>query len=171
MPRAFRTAVLASVLAPVLAGSAAATPPPAKSVDLARYVGRWFEVARLHNRIEEDCVSAEVDYIKAAGRLSAVDSCRRSPPARDKVYRASVRVLDPGVNAKLRLTFFPLVFKDYWVLDRADDYSWALIGEGTGRYLWLFSRQAAAPAAERETMAARARALGYDTSKLIYDRP
>ncbi len=149
---------------------AAATPQPSKPVDLSRYVGRWYEVAHLHNRIEEDCASADVDYAESGGRFSAVNTCHRAPPAGDKVYHASVKVLDPGTNAKLRLTFFPLVFKDYWVLDYAPDYSWALIGERSGRYLWLFTRKATPPPADRAAMVERARALGYDTAKLIYDR-
>ncbi len=76
-----------------------------------------------------------MDHVDSAGKLSAVETCRRARPAADKVYRVSVKVLDPGVSAKLRLTFFPLVFKDHWVLDCVDDYSWAVIGAGSSRYL------------------------------------
>ena len=60
--------------------------------------------------------------------------------------------------------------KDYWVLDRADDYAWAIVGTPEGKYLWLFARQPHIPAAEKAAVIERARALGYDPSKLIYDQ-
>ncbi len=146
----------------------AAAPEPTKPVDINRYAGRWFEMARLHNRIEEACISATADYIDTGNTVQAIETCRHAAPAPDKVYRASVKVMDPGENAKLRLTFFPFVYKDYWVLDHANDYSWAILGEPSGKFLWIFTRTPAPPPAERNAVLARAKALGYDTSKLIF---
>jgi len=169
LDRLFRIFVCANLGVAVLGGSAlAAAPEPTKPVDLSRYAGRWFEMARLHNRIEETCISATADYIEHGDNVQAVETCRHAPPAPDKVYHASVKIMDPGQNAKLRLTFFPFVYKDYWVLDHANDYSWAILGEPTGKYLWIFTRAPEPPPAERTAVLARAKALGYDTSKLIF---
>ncbi len=147
----------------------AAAPEPQKAIDLQKYAGRWFEVARLHNQIENDCVDAEVNYTPDPdGGFKVVDICIRAS-AKPKVYRPSMKVLDPGTNAKFRLTFFPFVWKDYWVLDYAPDNSWIVLGEPTGKYLWLFSRTADLKA-HRDALVQRAKALGYDTAKLIYDK-
>jgi apolipoprotein D and lipocalin family protein len=54
------------------------------------------------------------------------------------------------------------------VLDHAQDYSWAIVGDPTGKYLWLFSRQPAVSPVVRSVMLARARTLGYDTAKLEF---
>ncbi|HQR87920.1 MAG TPA: lipocalin family protein, partial [Caulobacter sp.] len=53
----------------------------------------------------------------------------------------------------------------YWVMDRADDYSWAIVGEGSGKYLWLLTRKPPTDL-EREALTARAKAMGYDTAML-----
>jgi apolipoprotein D and lipocalin family protein len=156
---------------PTLADAAlSAAPSPVKPVQISRYLGRWYEFARLHNRIEENCARAEAQYSRDAdGRIAAVETCHTSGGG-EKVYHAGVHVLDPGTNAKLRLSFFPFISKDYWVLDHAPDYSWAIVGTNDGKYLWLFTRRPDAPAAETTAIVARARALGYDTSQLIYSQ-
>jgi apolipoprotein D and lipocalin family protein len=167
--RVLRRLATGGLFAAVFGGAAlAGAPQPAKPVDITRYAGRWFEMARLHNRIEEACISATADYIDTGDQVQAIETCRHAPPSPDKVYRASVKVMDPGENAKLRLTFFPFVYKDYWVLDHASDYSWAILGEPTGKYLWIFTRTPEPPPAERSLVLARAKALGYDISKLIF---
>ncbi len=167
--RRVRRFVGAGLCAAFVGGAAfAAAPEPTKPVDITRYSGRWFEMARLHNRIEEACISATADYIDAGDHIQAIETCRHAPPSPDKVYRASVKIMDPGENAKLRLTFFPFVYKDYWVLDHANDYSWAILGEPSGKFLWIFTRAPDPPPAERNAVLARAKALGYDISKLIF---
>ncbi len=169
LPRALRNLIGMAACASAISGAALAeAPQPTKPVDISRYSGRWFELARLHNRIEENCISATADYIDKGESVQAVETCRHAPPSPDKVYHASVKIMDPGENAKLRLTFFPFVYKDYWVLDHANDYSWAILGEPTGKYLWIFTRAPEPPPAERTAVLARARALGYDISKLIF---
>ena len=63
------------------------------------------------------------------------------------------------------MSFFGPFYGDYWVLDHADDYSWSIVGEGSGRYLWLLTRAPASP--ERlSDLTARAQAMGYDISRL-----
>jgi apolipoprotein D and lipocalin family protein len=162
-----RLIALAALL-PMCLGLMAAAPEPTKPIQLQNYSGHWYEVARLHNKLEEDCTGAEVLYQPTPdGGFHVVDTCVRAghPP---KVYHPSMKVLDPGTNAKFRLTFFPFVWKDYWVLDYAPDNSWVILGEPTGKYLWLFSRTSDLQA-HRAALVARAKALGFDTSKLIYD--
>jgi apolipoprotein D and lipocalin family protein len=98
-----------------------------------------------------------------------VQTCHEdSPKGPEKVYRAAAKILDPGINAKFRLTFYLVVSRDYWVLDHAQDYRWAIVGDPTGRYIWLFSRQPTLPREVRDSLLARVRALGYDPSKLEF---
>ena len=152
----------------VTAAPLTAAPQPAKPVEISRYMGEWFEIARLHNRIEESCVSARSSYSQDTdGKIVAFQYCNK-PGGGASVYHATVSILDPPANAKLRLSFFPLISKEYWVLDHAPDYAWAIVGTKEGKYLWLFARQAHPSAAEKAAIVARAEALGYDTSKLIY---
>jgi apolipoprotein D and lipocalin family protein len=77
---------------------------------------------------------------------------------------------DPVGKAKLKVSFFgPFYVGDYWVLDHADDYSWSIVGEGSGRYLWLLTRERPTPA-QLSALTDRARAMGYDTAMLRVTR-
>jgi apolipoprotein D and lipocalin family protein len=159
----------AAVLAPLALALMAAAPQPAKPVQLQSYVGMWYEVARLHNQPEERCNSAQADYIaEPDGGLKVVQTCFEAD-GHKKYFRASMKILDPGSNAKFRLTFFPFVYKDYWVLDYGPQNGWVVLGEPTGKYLWLFSRTPNLQAHKAE-LVSRAKALGYNTNALIYDK-
>jgi apolipoprotein D and lipocalin family protein len=167
----FMTGALSAVVlgfAPALASA----PSPTKPVDLQRYVGRWYEIARVPNHFEKgrECEAPTADYQQdAKGAVTVVQTCHQdSPTGPEKVYHASARILDPGANAKFKLTFYLVLSKEYWVLDHALDYKWAIVGDPTGKYLWLFSREPALPAQLKDMIIARARSLGYDTGKLEF---
>lgn len=167
-----RAAPAAAALALLPLAVQADAPAPTKPVDLQRYAGRWYEVARVPNHFEKgrDCDGPTADYRRdAAGAVTVVQTCHQnSPTGPVKAYHARAEILDPGTNAKFRLTFFVVVAKEYWVLDHAQDYRWAIVGDPSGQYLWFFSRQAALPSTVKDALLARARALGYDTAKLEF---
>ena len=143
-----------------------AVPQPAKPVELSRYLGRWYEVARYEQGFQKDCDAVTADYaLRADGMISVINTCRK-PGGAIKQSRGKVKVVDTATGAKLKVSFFGPFYGDYWVLDRADDYSWAIVGEGSGRYLWLLSRDPSPGEARLGAMIARAGALGYDTTML-----
>lgn len=143
----------------------AAAPQPLKTVDLGSYTGRWYEIARIPNKLQRDCLGATVDYTLENNRVRAVQRCS-SASGRAKVYRSSGRILDPGRNARTRLTFAGFWSQEYWVIDHAAE--WALVGDPSGRYLWVMSRQSSLPAASRDAAVSRVRALGYDAGRLEF---
>jgi apolipoprotein D and lipocalin family protein len=70
-------------------------------------------------------------------------------------------------NAKLKISFFgPFYMGDYWVLDHADDYTWSIVGEPGGRYLWILTREAKPSSQQRTVLIERARKLGYNVTLL-----
>ncbi|MFM2302501.1 MAG: hypothetical protein RLZZ84_2237 [Pseudomonadota bacterium] len=143
-----------------------AVPQPAKPVELARYLGRWYEIARYEQGFQKDCDGVTADYaLRTDGMISVLNRCRK-PDGKLSQATGRAKIVDPATNAKLKVSFFGPFFGDYWVLDRADDYSWAIIGEPSGRYLWILSRAASPDAAEIDALIARAHALGYDTTML-----
>lgn len=142
-------------------------PEPARPVDLNRYSGLWHEIARYENGFEEGCEGVTAEYsLRDDGLVGIRNTCREgSVSGEARVAEGRARVVEGSANAKLEVSFFgPFFVGDYWVLDRADDYSWAVVGEPSGRYLWLLHRRARPSAAEREALIARAVALGYDRS-------
>ena len=147
-----------------------AVPQPAKPVELSQYLGRWYEIARYEQSFQKGCEGVSADYaLREDGMISVRNACRK-PDGKVSVANGKAKVVDPATNAKLKVSFFGPFYGDYWVLDRADDYSWAIVGEPSGRYLWLLAREATPAPGKIEAQIARARALGYDTAMLIRTR-
>jgi apolipoprotein D and lipocalin family protein len=149
-----------------------AVPQPAKPVDLQLYLGKWYELARYEAGFQKGCEAVTAEYSQTGpDRIRVVNSCRQDSvdgKTRDAV--GSAKVVAGSNNAKLRVSFFGPFYGDYWVLDRAEDYSWAIIGEPSGRYLWLLHRQASPGAKASQALAKRAADLGYDTQLLRWTK-
>lgn len=146
-------------------------PQPAKPVDLDRYVGRWFEFARYENRFERDCEAVIAEYAQRDdGSVEVLNLCREgSPSGRIRVAKGRAKVVPDSGNAKLKVSFFgPFYVGHYWVLDHADDYSWSIVGEPSGRFLWILTRDPELGADEGDALVARVRKLGYDISLLRF---
>ncbi|CAD6546218.1 Outer membrane lipoprotein Blc [Paraburkholderia kirstenboschensis] len=147
----------------------ARVPEPAKPVDLGRYLGRWYEFARYENRFEKGCEAVTADYAaREDGLIDVTNSCRKNGVEGPlDVSKGRAKVVAGSDNAKLKVSFFgPFFVGNYWVLDHADDYSWSIVGEPGGRYLWILTREAKPAASVRDGLIGRVRALGYDTSML-----
>lgn len=146
-------------------------PQPAKAVELDRYLGKWYEVARYDMRFEKGCEGVTAEYSKRPdGLIRVLNTCRQGAvDGPIKTSEGKAKVVDPNgsgaTNAKLKVSFFGPFFGDYWIMDHADDYNWSIVGEGSGRYLWLLSRELPTQA-DRTALTARAKALGYDVSML-----
>jgi apolipoprotein D and lipocalin family protein len=156
-------------------GAASRAPEPSKQIDVGRfYSGLWHEIARRPMAITEGCVAGATEYRRdAGGGIDVLDSCRMGTPQGElKTIGGPGRILDPGTNAKLRVDYrlygFIPVTRDYWVLDRANDYSWFISADPEFRDLYIFSRDPQISVAQRRRLVGRARALGYDVSKLEF---
>ena len=146
-----------------------AVPQPAKAVDLARYAGKWYEWARYENRFEQGCERVTAEYRPSRdGTLRVINTCGcrpDEPSAHTAVGRA--KIVAGSANAKLKVSFFgPFYVGNYWVLDHDDDYQWSIVGEPSGRYLWLLTRDAVPDEHTTAAIMARVVALGYDTTLL-----
>jgi len=142
------------------------------AVDLDRYVGDWFEIARFPNRFQRQCTgNVTASYARRAdGRLDVVNRCRTRDGADEA--RGVARVVDPtGARLKVRfapavLSWLPFVWGDYWVLGLADDYSWATVGSPDRKYLWILARSSKLDEDSFGRALAAARANGFDVDRL-----
>ncbi len=144
-----------------------AVPEPAKTVDLNRYCGVWYEIGRYENWFERDCEAATAEYrAEDNGAVQVINTCRAgglNGPV--KVAKGRAKVVAGSGNAKLKVSFFgPFFSGDYWVLDHDPDYAWSIVGEPSGRYLWLLSRVTDPTAETYAVIDARVREFGYDMS-------
>ena len=131
------------------------------SVDLARYAGRWYELASLPNRFQAQCVAdTQAQYRAVGDDISVTNRCRRADGSVDAVTGVA-KVVAGSANAKLRVSFFRPFYGDYWVLALGPDYRWALVGEPGRQYGWVLSRTPQMVPADLEAALARAETLGY----------
>lgn len=144
----------------------ASVPEPAKPVDLDRYLGRWYEQYRYEASFEKGMDAAMAEYSLTRDGTIRVINQARSGGVNGKLRKAvgRAKIVDPVMKAKLKVSFFGPFFGDYWVLDHGDDYDWSIVGEPSGRYLWVLTREARPGDALLQRLEVRVRELGYDWS-------
>jgi apolipoprotein D and lipocalin family protein len=142
------------------------------SVDLNRYLGRWYEIARLETSFEKGCEGVTADYsMRDDGLIEVINTCREgAPDGKARAAKGKARIIDSVSNAKLKVSFFGPFWGDYWVIDLTDDYSRSIVGEPSGRYLWILSRTPTITDASRAEAIGKLQALGYDTSALYFTK-
>ena len=144
--------------------------PTVAHVELPRYAGKWYEVARLPVYFEKDCQHVTAEYaLRPDGRVEVVNTCRKcSLNGRIKKATAIARAVD-GTNARLKVQFFWPFEGNYWILDLDEaNYQYALVGEPSRKNLWLLSRQPQLAPDVQARLIARARALGFPVEKLYF---
>lgn len=149
---------------------------PVADLDLDRYLGQWFEIARLPLVSEKQCrsdISAHYSLDPEAGQLNIVNRCRRADGSEQSVAGVATLAED-SLPSQLRVTFaprairmLPLVWADYWVLHVDADYRYALVGTPDRKHLWLLSRTPRLTGRARDVLLDEARTQGYDLSRLI----
>ena len=141
-----------------------------KELDLNRYLGKWYEIARFDHSFERGLVGATANYsLIADGKIKVVNTGYKGSfdgkfdQAEAKAYRPSEKY--PGA---LRVSFFLFFYSDYWVLDLDENYTFALVGSKSDKYLWILSRSPEMVPADLERLLNRAESLGYNTGNLIW---
>ena len=139
-------------------------------VDLTRYQGRWFEIARLPLIWESKCTSdVTATYTSLSdGKIEVLNSCRKSDgKITQSKGTAKIASKNDSSNSKLKVTFFWPFSGAYWILDLDPNYRWALVGNPSRKNLWILSRT---PTLDHETidmLLAKGAYLGFNTSKII----
>ncbi|MBI3430954.1 MAG: lipocalin family protein [Hydrogenophilales bacterium] len=163
---------------PYLAGSGASlllaactsTHPPlatVQAVDLDRYYGTWYEIARLPNRFQAQCVSDTQATYRPDGKAVAVlNQCRTANGKLEQAHGVA-KVVAGSQGAKLRVSFFRPFYGDYWILELDPDYRWVLVGEPSRKYAWILARSPRFDEPTLEALLTRAAALGFDRQAFI----
>lgn len=151
-------------------------PDVVPSVDLERYSGVWYEIARLPNRFQEKCagdVTATYTLLDD-GQIRVMNRCKKEDGSFAEANGRARLASEDGPTSKLKvrfapafLSFLPFVWGDYWILDLDPDYTRAVVGDPDRTYLWILSRSPEMEEKVVETILNRVRQLGYDVSGLI----
>ena len=156
-------------------GSTTHEPPMAAAeVDLQRFAGDWYEVARLPFH-EEGVMAGDVTtayVLEGPTAVRIINRCRRSDGSVD-VAEGVARVIDPVAGSKLEVSYapsalkwVPWVWSEYWILHVDSDYRVALVGTPDRRHLWLLARNAQLSQMEYQRLLNQVRNQGYDPARL-----
>jgi apolipoprotein D and lipocalin family protein len=161
----------ALTLAPVSAG--AMTVEPTGRIELSKMMGRWYEVARVPNSLQNGCVAGASDWTPQPQGFAVVQSCRKETTTGPmKTWKAKATVSDPRTNARLKMSFFGgVVSQDYVVVEHRPEQGWLVLATANGKYLWLMSQKPVLPAPIKTQALARIRQLGFDVGRLEFPIP
>ncbi|MCR5190179.1 MAG: lipocalin family protein [Bacteroidales bacterium] len=138
---------------------------PVASLDLQRYLGDWYEIARFDHRFERGLDFCKANYaLREDGKITVTNTGVREGTQKTSNGKAKTT----GSPALLRVSFFGPFYSDYRVMLLDNDYQWALVGSRKAKYLWILSRT---PNLSQETVRqilAEAERRGYDTTRLIW---
>ena len=158
----------------LLPAGCAGTPPAdaprtVAAVDLPRYLGTWYEIARLPNRFQDGggraCEQVTATYTaRPDGRIGVLNRC--DDAGRPRVAAGQAYVVEGSGGARLRVSFFWPFYGDYWVVGLDPDYRWAVVGDPDRKYLWILSRRPAMPPADYAAAVGIARAQGFAVEAL-----
>jgi apolipoprotein D and lipocalin family protein len=157
--------------------NSATLPPlaPIPSLDLSRYMGRWYELARYPNRFQRLCSGpSTAQYsLQAGGTVEVVNRCPQADGRVDEAIGQARRV-GPEGSATLQvrfapawLSFVPMVWGNYWVVELDEAYQLAVVSEPRREFLWVLSRQAEIAPAAWGALSVRLQALGFDPARLL----
>ncbi len=147
---------------------------PIAALDVPRYMGTWYEIAKYPNRFQKQCASSTTATytLEPDKTVQVVNRCLRADGRPDAAV-GSARQVGAPTSAVLQvrfapawLSFLPMVWGDYWVVDLDQDYTLAAVSEPKREYLWILSRTPAVPRAAYDALLARLRGQGFDLDKL-----
>jgi len=144
-------------------------------VDLDRYLGKWYEIARFDQTFQRNCTAVTAEYkLRKNGTIKVINTCRKfNPNGKLKTAIGRARVTNKTTNAKLRVQFFlrflnvGFLSGNYWILDLGKDYEYAMVGDPTRKYLWILSRTKEMDERTYLELVQKAETLGFDTTKLL----
>ncbi|MDH3328946.1 MAG: lipocalin family protein [Desulfobulbaceae bacterium] len=138
-------------------------------VDLERYAGLWFEIARYPNKFQKGCIGSKATYtLRDDGKLAVLNQCYdTSFSGKIRSAKGKALVVDRQTNAKLKVTFFWPFAGDYWIIELGENYEYAVVGHPKRKYLWILSREKTMGEDLYQSILSRLESQGYDTAKLI----
>ncbi len=169
---------LALLLAVALPAFAAKPVQSVSQLDISRYAGEWYEIAHLPMFFQRKCVGdITARYmLEDDGKIGVRNACKTKDGTIDVAEGMARAVKGHPGRLQVRfapdmLSWLPLVWADYWVIDLDPDYQWAVVGEPDREYFWVLSRTPTMDRALFEQIKARAEAVGYNLKPLVVVAP
>ncbi len=140
-------------------------------VDVVRYMGTWFEIAKFPQRFEKGLVGVTANYsLLKNGKVRVLNKgYKENFNGTLKTAKGKARVVDTTTNAKLKVSFFWPFAGNYWILELGKDYEYAMVGDESRKYLWILSRTPQLDEIVYNELLKHAQEKGFDISKIERD--
>ncbi len=143
--------------------------PTVSEINLQKYSGTWYEIARLPNRFEKglECITANYT-LKVDGTIQVINKGYEIPDKQKiKSAEGKAKVPDQNYPGRLKVSFFGPFYGNYYIIELDDNYQYVLVGEPGRKYLWILSRTKQLDAGIYDRLTDIAQSNGFDTTKLI----
>jgi len=165
-------ALTASAQAPAPLGTVA-------SVDVPRYMGTWYEIAKYPNWFQKKCASStSATYsLQTDGQVQVLNRCKTASGEWSEALgmaRQIGRANSPRLQVRFApawLSFIPMVWGNYWIIDLDPQYQWVVISEPSREYLWILSRTPELHAATYQGLLGKLAANGFDLQRIQASTP
>lgn len=140
-------------------------------LDLQRYLGTWYEIARFDHSFERNLVGITAKYeLRDDGKVRVINKgYKNSLNGKLKTSKGKAKRPNPEEDpGKFKVAFFLFFYADYIVMELDENYQWALVGSSSDKYLWILSRTPQLSKDVVDKIVGLAKKRGYDTSKLIW---
>jgi len=140
-----------------------------KSVDLPRYMGKWYEIASFPNRFQKGCNCTTAEYeLTDENYVRVTNTCRKdSTGGKISQVVGKAFIVEGRNNGKLKVQFFWPFKGDYYIIDLSLDYDYAAVGNPGRKYLWILSRTPFMPDSVYNSILNRVKDKGFDIKNLV----
>ncbi len=169
MKNLFKTSALICMV--LLFSACSSKNPPLQTVqkvDINRYLGTWYEIARYEHFFEKDCKNVSANYSMLDEQtIKVVNRCTNMLTNEKKEAIGRAYATD-DTNSKLKVSFFRPFYGDYWVMILDENYDYVVVGTPSREYLWILCRKPILDEKIKNEILQKLPTLGFDTSKLIW---
>ncbi|RXJ86530.1 lipocalin family protein [Arcobacter sp. CECT 8985] len=142
--------------------------PTVNSVNIQKYLGTWYEIARYEHFFEKGCKNVTATYsLKQNNELKVINRCQKID-TNEKTSANGIAYATNEANSKLKVSFFRPFYGDYWIIDLDKDYKYAVVGTPSREYLWILSRTPKLNKQTLDEILVKIKSLGFSTDKLIW---
>ena len=139
-----------------------------QQVDLKRYLGQWYEIARYPSRFQKNCLESSANYaLRNDGDIEVLNRCKDSGDGKQRQSKGHAWVVDSTSNAKLKVSFFWPFRGDYWIIELGREYEYAVIGTPNRKYFWILSRTRSMDDTLYAAILQRAKQQGFDPGLVV----
>jgi len=164
----YRLLILPIVLL-ILIGCSKPYPPlnTVQQVDIQKYLGTWYEIARYEHYFEQGCRDVSATYtLKKNGDIKVVNRCSKEDGEKNEAIGVAYAVDD--TKSKLKVSFFRPFYGDYWIIMLEDQYRYAVVGDPSREYLWILSRTPKLEKSIKDKILQKLPELGYSADPLVW---